>query len=338
MKNKQTVCAVVVTYNRKDLLINCLDSIVQQAKKPDAICVIDNCSNDGTAEQLLKHGYLDVLPPEISNEPCEQYRKNNSFIDGDLKIIKIPNSITIYYVRMNKNTGGAGGFFEGVKRSYERGYDWLWLMDDDGMPSSKCLDTLLNKSSIADFLNPLVLDIEDKDKLSFGIFDKNSNSTIKTYKESLQASIEGIVRDTANPFNGTFISKELIRKIGYPKKELFIWGDEEEYLFRAIKSGLNVCTVTKAIYYHPKGRLEQASLLWNKYRVNYQTNILKNYCYIRNNVFIQKSYNKKSLLKSFLLYSIYFLVNFKLKEYKFYLSAVYDGLFNVWGKEREYLD
>ena len=32
---------------------------------------------------------------------------------------------------MHENTGGAGGFHEGVKRAYKKGYDWLWLMDDD---------------------------------------------------------------------------------------------------------------------------------------------------------------------------------------------------------------
>jgi GT2 family glycosyltransferase len=55
MKNKETVCAVVVTYNRKELLIECLDALCKQTRPIDAMYIIDNFSNDGTAELLLEN-------------------------------------------------------------------------------------------------------------------------------------------------------------------------------------------------------------------------------------------------------------------------------------------
>ncbi len=49
----ETVCAVVVTYNRKKLLIECVDALVEQTRPVDAIYIIDYFSNEGTP-YLLK--------------------------------------------------------------------------------------------------------------------------------------------------------------------------------------------------------------------------------------------------------------------------------------------
>ena len=159
MKNKETVCAVVVTYNRKELLIECLDALCKQTRPIDAMYIIDNFSNDGTAELLLENGYLAELPPENLNEPFQmEIDFDNSKLLGvfdngiESREAKIENFIKIYYVRMNENTGGAGGFYEGVKKGYEKGYDWLWLMDDDGIPKNDCLELLLSKIIFLDVI------------------------------------------------------------------------------------------------------------------------------------------------------------------------------------------
>ncbi len=44
IKYKETVCAVVVTYNRKELLIECLNALCKQTRPIDAVYVIDNFS------------------------------------------------------------------------------------------------------------------------------------------------------------------------------------------------------------------------------------------------------------------------------------------------------
>lgn len=114
-----SVCAVVVTYNRKDLLQKCLNALLNQTQKPDHILVVDNASTDGTVEVLK-----------------EQY--------PNIEILSLPT-----------NVGGAGGFFEGMKYAYEAGYKWLWIMDDDGIPDKECLMKLLNHSNKADVLVPI---------------------------------------------------------------------------------------------------------------------------------------------------------------------------------------
>ena len=55
-----------------------------------------------------------------------------------------------------------------------------------------------------------------------------------------------------HPFNGTLVKRSVIEKIGMIKKEMFIWGDEKEYMARAIHNGIGLYTVPAAIHYHPK--------------------------------------------------------------------------------------
>lgn len=48
----EIVCAVVVTYNRKQLLRRCLSALLAQSRTVDEILLIDNASSDGTNEML----------------------------------------------------------------------------------------------------------------------------------------------------------------------------------------------------------------------------------------------------------------------------------------------
>lgn len=47
---EKSICAVVVTYNRKDLLLNCLQALQAQSYPPSHIVVVNNTSTDGTVD------------------------------------------------------------------------------------------------------------------------------------------------------------------------------------------------------------------------------------------------------------------------------------------------
>ena len=53
MKGK--IAALIVTYNRKGLLLECLDALKKQTYTELDIYVIDNASTDGTKEALRKY-------------------------------------------------------------------------------------------------------------------------------------------------------------------------------------------------------------------------------------------------------------------------------------------
>ena len=55
---KKKVCAVVVTYNRKALLLECVQAILRQSYPIEKIVIIDNASTDQTEEYLEENGIL----------------------------------------------------------------------------------------------------------------------------------------------------------------------------------------------------------------------------------------------------------------------------------------
>jgi len=122
MKSDLRIAAVVVTYNRKELLKECLQALLNQTRPLDEIIVIDNASTDGT-EQMVRSEF-----PQVT------------------------------YVKLPENIGGAGGFHEGMKLAYEEGYDWIWVMDDDAEPEPTTLDVLLEYIKEADILVPVIVD------------------------------------------------------------------------------------------------------------------------------------------------------------------------------------
>ncbi len=247
IKNKETVCVVLVTFNRKKLLLECLEVIKKQTRPVDAIYIIDNASQDGTPELLKSESYIPKLPPFNLTEPYEIEHQVRNLIDGNL--------IRIYYVRMHENTGGAGGFHEGIKRGYEKGYDWLWVMDDDGLPEINCLlylfrgyeivktEGLIGSTFVA---APTVKNRENKNELAFDI----------PHRFLIEHNVI-LANGWGSFFNGVLIPKEVIKTVKYPLKEMFIWGDEVEYYKRIIKNGFNVLTFRNAILYHPKDRLKR---------------------------------------------------------------------------------
>ncbi|MCI9623644.1 MAG: glycosyltransferase [Lachnospiraceae bacterium] len=215
---------VVVTYNRKEELIKNINSILQQSKKFDRYYIIDNCSTDGTYDYLKEHHILE-----------------NDMIE---------------FISLPENTGGAGGFYYGLKQAFEDGFDFICMMDDDGRAFDK--DTFRRLYDAAEkccrlekklMLNSLVVCDDGPCKLSFGL------DNMKTVNEVSKKARDGLIRGLINPFNGTLVTKELIHEIGFPNKDFFVRGDEVDYQSRAVRAGALAATVIDSLYYHPSTEL-----------------------------------------------------------------------------------
>lgn len=290
---KYHIACIVVTYNRKELLINCLDAISNQTFKPVAVYIIDNASTDGTSDLLESKKYI-----------------------GNKR-----NEIEFNYVRLDKNLGGAGGFYEGIKRAYEEGkYDAYWVMDDDGIPNRDCLFHLQQYLEKYSYIAPLVLDIDNPMNLSFtnGI-EKKLMDIQNKYGEN------GIIFNRSNPFNGILYRNDLVNVIGFPKKDMFIWGDECEYDERAKAYGAFPITIIKAIHLHPKDRMKFHKDILGRRAIVFTNSNLRNYCKYRNTAYTLNKYGSKF---HFIVYCVrYFLFfciqrGFDLKNLKIFLSAI----------------
>ena len=106
------VLAVVVTHDRLALLRECLDALRAQTVPCD-ILVVDNASTDGTKE----------------------------YLQGE-------RSPSLAVCSFTENRGGAGGFRLGVRYGRQKGYAYLWLMDDDVLPRPDALSSLLRANAL----------------------------------------------------------------------------------------------------------------------------------------------------------------------------------------------
>lgn len=193
------VAAVVVTYNRKALLLECMQAILNQTRPVDDLIVIDNASTDGTADALREAGLL----------------------DRDV----------VHYVLMEKNTGGAGGFAEGMRQADGMSPDWIWIMDDDTIPEPDCLAALLAGAGgrKVSFMASCIRGM-DGEAMNVPVLDgrPESNGYAGWYRE-LGA---GLVKIRSATFVSLLFSGEAVRRCGFPCADYFIWGDDFEYTTR----------------------------------------------------------------------------------------------------------
>jgi GT2 family glycosyltransferase len=316
----ETVCAVIVTYNRKALLLECIYAIYEQSRPVQALYIIDNASTDGTEDALLNKGHIKSLPPNNLIEPWEHISET-----------KYDDKLDVNYVKMHKNSGGAGGFYEGMNRAYNKGYEWLWLMDDDGKPDKKCLENLLKHKKEAHFICPLVLVDKNSNILSFGLYDyQNQKKYIGKIDDIIKKNDRRFLINTANPFNGALISRQIISKIGFPKKEMFIWGDETEYMLRTQKNGFKVITVLNSIHYHPKQKKEAYKSVIGLGTIFYTKDPTMLYIYIRNYAYLESRYKIRVFLQSILKYFVFFIFQKKpdKNEIIIFVKGAVNGLFN----------
>lgn len=303
----KSICAVVVTYNRKELLLNCLNALQTQTYPLDHIVVINNASQDGTVEYLRENGWWD----------SEQFT-----------LITLPN-----------NQGGAGGFYAGIEFACQNNFDYIWLMDDDGKPAQDCLSALIPHISDNVYIGPLVLDCDNPDILTFTLRLPKSKTVLSTLSDVTIAAEGHIIPDIVMPFNGILFSKKMVDKIGLPKKEYFIWGDDIEYTWRARKNGFKIFTVCNAKFYHPRENTLGTPMFFNLIKFNDTDSKLKLYCMCRNNIRNLLDYKNIVIALLFVVkvFWFYLITKPNLKKLRISLSGILDGLWKCFTKHIKYL-
>jgi len=190
---KSDVIAVVVTYNRKELLLQCIRCLQGQTKEGLEILIVDNASTDGTEQALLP------------------------FME----------SKAITYVNTGANLGGAGGFQFGLNHACKSGHEYIWMMDDDSAPEPDALEKLIAAAEELGhfgYLSGKTL-WTDGSLCKMNIQRDTRLAPIKDFRES-------IIPSGAATFVSLLIPRTVIRQIGLPIGEFFIWADDLEYTRR----------------------------------------------------------------------------------------------------------
>ncbi|WP_082077936.1 glycosyltransferase family 2 protein [Thermus filiformis] len=197
------VCAVIVTYNRKELLRECLSAVLSQTRPPDHVLVVDNASTDGT--------------PEMLREEFPQ-----------VEVLRLP-----------ENQGGAGGFHQGLAYARKLDYEWIWLLDDDSIPYPDALQKLLEGLKLARTLGPEPTVLFSRVVWKDGRFHPLNLPWPDVRRLGLLK--KGIAYAMLPVRFGSFVSMmvqtQAVNKLGLPLKEYFLWNDDVEYSGRLLRQG-----------------------------------------------------------------------------------------------------
>ena len=251
----EKVVAVVVTFNRLALLQRLVERL-GEVTELDEVLVIDNASTDGTGEWLAT--------------------------------VTTTGETPVHHRTLATNRGGAGGFHDGLAWAMERDADLAWLMDDDGLPATDCLARLLQRDH--DFWGPLVVDEADPDRLVFPIRLPGRARVVHRLDDVRRAATDGVIDGIVIPFNGVLVTRELVDRIGLPREEFFIWGDDHEYRLRAEEAGARVATVVDAVVRHPSVGNLGTPMMLGRTTYNDSPSDLKHYCMARNNLVNLRDY------------------------------------------------
>ncbi len=192
-----TVHAVVVAYNRRDLLTEALTGITSQSRPVDRIHVVDNASTDGTAEMVRER-----------------------FTGVDLHVLAT-------------NTGGAGGFTVGLAHALAAGADLVWLMDDDTVPTSGALAAMLDARAQYPGADPAL--VASKVVWTDGR-DHPMNTPRQrpgaSSQERAAAAEVGCVAIRSASFVSALVDAAAVREAGLPQADFFLWNDDFEFTTR----------------------------------------------------------------------------------------------------------
>jgi GT2 family glycosyltransferase len=192
-----TVAAIVVTYDRRDVLEHTLAAVEGQTRAPGSICVVDNASLDGS-EAMVRSRF-----PGVD------------------------------YLRLDDNTGPAGGFAAGLRHLANRPFEYFWFLDDDSHPSSTALERILEVARCLPQCGAVGL---DGGRLRCGVpVHGVYHSSARVLPEIGPARHCDFVL-----WDGAVIPSRVVADVGYPREELFIMMEDVEYTNRIMRAGWEV--------------------------------------------------------------------------------------------------
>lgn len=222
------IAAGITTFNRLESLKRCLDKVRAQTRPVDEIIVVDDASHDGTGEWLAEQ--------------------------SDLVVVRAP-----------ENRGCSSSFHTVMRTAYERGHDWLFVMDDDAYARPETLERLLEAAQDLQAQGVRVGGLQSFDsnwdtggptRVPFS-FPSTARQAWRYGHNSREMSV-AMGRDAPREidlysFWGLLIPRQALGSAGFPDPEFFYWCDVNDLACRQRALGFRHYLVPQAVVEHKGG-------------------------------------------------------------------------------------
>jgi rhamnopyranosyl-N-acetylglucosaminyl-diphospho-decaprenol beta-1,3/1,4-galactofuranosyltransferase len=213
-RREPRVTAVVVTYNRRELLLEALAAVHGQSRPADAVIVVDNASADGTAT-AVRSQFPGVQLAELA-----------------------------------RNWGGAGGFAYGIWMALAGDADLLWLMDDDTVPEPDALHALLAARDAYPGRQPAL--VASRVVWTDGRAHPMNTPRVKPFVsngERAAAAAAGGTPIRSASFVSILVDAGECRRRGLPQADYFLWNDDFEFTTRLLRGNAGLlCPASVAVH------------------------------------------------------------------------------------------
>lgn len=219
---------VIVSWNKKEYLLDLLGSLKTLTYPSASIIVVDNASTDGSSELVRE---------------------------------KFPYVILL---ANTTNLGGTGGFNTGLDYCHEAGFDYIWLLDNDARITPDalfCLVKVAESDSTIGVVGSKILNAEDPAfivKLGANIdwskgLVRSVHQNVRNFVDKNEATGVDYV-----PFCSALIKRKCLMETGRLDERFFLYWDDTDFCIRAHSAGYKTVVATHSVVYHPsfteKGR------------------------------------------------------------------------------------
>lgn len=293
------VAVVLVNYNGKDIIEDCISSLYQQNFSDMEIVVVDNGSKDGSMALVEE---------------------------------KFPQVHTLY---MNENAGWGAGSNRGMNEAFLRGAEYGLLLNTDTECEPGMLEELLMYCDSANVAVPrMYRDKENKEHslwYSGGAINFETADVCQTLYEYHPEQEDCNQVRTVEFATGCciLVNKEVWEKSGGFDEEYFLYYEDVDYCMKLKESGVNILYVPKASLWHKVGGSAggETSYVSQYYTVRNRLFFAERYQgYMKNGVM--------GALKEIMRIRTYFTSTYDKRYQRVVINAIEDYMKGIRGKER----
>jgi len=261
------VAIIVLNWNGWRDTIECLESLQRITYPNYQVIVVDNGSTDDSVEKI-KAWARGEIPVESkffeydpSRKPVQWIECNRATVEaGEFaeaqKLIELPSDRRLVLIQTEENLGFAGGNNVGIQYALGQGMPYIWLLNNDTITLPNTLTLLVRQSIMSPklgIISPKICYYSNPDHIWFA-GGKLRLLRAAGYNLGLGklngGCYSGLAPCTFITGCGMLIKCQVIESIGLLDPLYFLYGEDVDFSWRAIKDGWDLTTHLDAVIYH----------------------------------------------------------------------------------------
>jgi GT2 family glycosyltransferase len=213
------VTAVILNTNRRDDVLECLESLSASTYPNLTIMVLDNASTDGSVEAIQA---------------------------------RFPG---VQIVPITENKGYAGNNNTGIDLAIQQGAGWVYVLNEDTLQSPDCIERLVAAGEAdpkTGIVGPMVYHHDEPDVIQSagGAMDAHWRTWHTGQNQKDQGQFSQVRPVEWVTGCGLMIRRETVADIGLIDERFFYYKEETEWCLRARKAGWQILHVPQAKLWH----------------------------------------------------------------------------------------